>query len=173
VAGLLSNTILQGSLFIDEERFKQLYPEVSGYNYFLIDAPAGKTADVERALESRLNDQGFDVRDARAVLTDLLAVQNTYLSTFQSLGALGLLLGVFGLATVQLRSVLERRGELALMRATGFRRNRLAEMVMLENAVLLLGGLRSVCSRRRPPWPRMSWWAAPTCRSSNWRGCSR
>ncbi|MBW3597180.1 MAG: ABC transporter permease [Planctomycetes bacterium] len=141
VAGLLSNTILQGSLFIDEEQFTRLYPEVSGYNYFLIDAPEGSTAELERVLESRLSDQGFDVRLTTEVLTNLLAVQNTYLSTFQSLGALGLLLGVFGLATVQLRSVLERRGELALMRATGFRRNRLAEMVMLENAVLLLGGL--------------------------------
>ena len=70
-----------------------------------------------------------------------MAVQNTYLSTFQSLGALGLLLGTIGLAVVQLRSVLERRGELALMRAIGFRRRRLAAVVMLENAALLIGGL--------------------------------
>jgi len=68
-------------------------------------------------------------------------VQNTYLSTFQSLGSLGLLLGTFGLAAVQLRNVLERRGELAVLRAAGFRRRRLAHMVMLETAVLLLGGL--------------------------------
>ena len=71
----------------------------------------------------------------------LLAVQNTYLSTFQSLGGLGLLLGTFGLAAVQLRSVLERRGELALLRAAGFRRATLAAMVMLENGLLLIGGL--------------------------------
>jgi len=68
-------------------------------------------------------------------------VQNTYLSTFQSLGALGLLLGTIGLAVVQLRSVLERRGELALMRAAGFPPGRLVRMVVSENAVLLLGGL--------------------------------
>jgi ABC-type antimicrobial peptide transport system permease subunit len=141
VAGLLSNTILQGSLFIDEEQFKRLYAEVSGYSFFLIQVPGGDREWLGRTLESRLSDYGFDVQDTRTVLSDLLAVQNTYLSTFQSLGALGLLLGVFGLATVQLRSVLERRGELALMRATGFRRNRLAEMVLLENAVLIVGGL--------------------------------
>ena len=71
----------------------------------------------------------------------MLAVQNTYLSTFQSLGALGLLLGVVGLSVVQLRSIVERRGELALMQATGFRRRRLATMVLTENLVLLVGGL--------------------------------
>ena len=63
------------------------------------------------------------------------------LLTFQSLGGLGLLLGTFGLAAVQLRSVLERRGELALMRAAGLRRRTLAAMVMWENGLLLVGGL--------------------------------
>jgi ABC-type antimicrobial peptide transport system permease subunit len=54
---------------------------------------------------------------------------------------LGLLLGTFGLAAVQVRSVVERRGELALMRAIGFRRRRLASLVMLENLLLLFAGL--------------------------------
>jgi len=74
-----------------------------------------------------------------------LAVQNTYLSTFQSLGALGLLLGTLGLAVVQLRSVVERRGELAVMRAGGFRGSRLVWMVVWENGVLLVGGLAAGC----------------------------
>jgi ABC-type antimicrobial peptide transport system permease subunit len=96
-------------------------------------------------LESTLANEGFDVVDAREQLAAFLAVQNTYLSTFQSLGALGLLLGTVGLAVVQLRNVLERRGELALMRAGGFPRARLVRMVVWENAVLLLGGLGVGC----------------------------
>jgi ABC-type antimicrobial peptide transport system permease subunit len=88
-----------------------------------------------------LSDYGVDVERTRDRLAAFMAVQNTYLSTFQSLGGLGLLLGTLGLAVVQLRKVLERRGELALLRATGFRRRRLGEMVMLENAALLCFGL--------------------------------
>ena len=67
------------------------------------------------------------------------------LSTFQSLGRSGCCWAPSGLAVVQLRSVLERRGELALMRAAGFRRGRLVRMVVGENAVLLLGGLAVGC----------------------------
>jgi len=74
-------------------------------------------------------------------LARFLVVQNTYLGTFQSLGGLGLLLGTLGLAAVQSRNVLERRGELALLRATGFRRRVLAWLVMLENGLLLVAGL--------------------------------
>jgi ABC-type antimicrobial peptide transport system permease subunit len=44
---------------------------------------------------------------------------------------------------VQLRSVFERRRELALLRASGFRKMRLGQMVLLENLLLLLGGLAS------------------------------
>jgi putative ABC transport system permease protein len=63
------------------------------------------------------------------------------LSAFQSLGGLGLLLGALGLAVVQLRNVIERRGELALLRATGFRPRTLAALVLCENASLMTLGL--------------------------------
>ena len=50
-------------------------------------------------------------------------------------------MGTFGLATVQLRNILERKGELGLMRALGFAPRRLASMVLFENGLLLFGGL--------------------------------
>ncbi|MCI0357592.1 MAG: FtsX-like permease family protein [Planctomycetaceae bacterium] len=141
VAGLLDNSVLQGSLLVSEADFTRLFPTSSGYRMFLVRAPAGKSADIAALLESKLGDEGFDAVDSRGRLAELLAVQNTYISTFQSLGAIGLVLGTFGLAAVQLRSVFERRKELALLRASGFRRLRLGEMVLLENLLLLLGGL--------------------------------
>jgi ABC-type antimicrobial peptide transport system permease subunit len=69
------------------------------------------------------------------------AVQNTYLSTFQVLGGLGLLLGSAGLGVVVLRNVLERRGELGLLLAVGFRRRELQRLVLAEHALLLALGL--------------------------------
>jgi ABC-type antimicrobial peptide transport system permease subunit len=146
IVGLLENSVLQGNLLVSEANFLKLFPEVAGYRYFLIersrdDAETADATKLAAVLESTLAEEGFDVVVARDELAEFLAVQNTYLSTFQSLGALGLLLGTIGLAVVQLRSVLERRGELALMRAGGFRAGRLVRMVICENAVLLLGGL--------------------------------
>ncbi|PQO30070.1 FtsX-like permease family protein [Blastopirellula marina] len=141
VAGLLSNSILQGSLIVSEANLLDRFPDTSGYRMFLVETPPGETEQVAAILEDRLSEEGFDATDAKARLVDLLAVQNTYLSTFQSLGALGLLLGTFGLATVQARNVIERRGELALLQAAGFRRRRLVRLVLLENGVLLLAGL--------------------------------
>jgi ABC-type antimicrobial peptide transport system permease subunit len=141
ITGMLANSVLQGNLLISESDFQHHFPTISGYRYFLIQSAPGQGEQVQAVLEDRLNDQGFDVQSASKRLESLLAVQNTYLSTFQSLGALGMLLGTFGLATVQLRNVLERRSELALLRSSGFSARRLATMILLENMLLLLGGL--------------------------------
>jgi putative ABC transport system permease protein len=142
VVALLGNTILQGSLLIGEDNFESLFPSINGYSYFLMQLPGGQDREAfATMIEGRMGDIGLDATDSRELLSNLMAVQNTYLKTFQSLGALGLLLGTFGLAVVQLRNVLERRGELALMRAIGFSRARLAMTVMAENATLLLTGV--------------------------------
>lgn len=158
VVGLLQNSVLQGNLLVSEANFLKLFPDVAGYRYFLIGNTEHQNASLNAGiaeeesptklatvLESSLAEEGFDAKDAREQLAQFLAVQNTYLSTFQSLGALGLLLGTVGLAVVQLRSVLERRKELALMRTAGFRRGRLTWMVVWENATLLVGGLAIGC----------------------------
>ena len=126
---------------ISENDFLRLFPDSSGYRFFLIETPPEFVTPIAQALETSLGDYGLQAQTTAARLAELFAVQNTYLATFRTLGGLGLLLGTFGLATVQLRSVVERRGELALMRATGFRRRRLAQMVMLENSALLMVGL--------------------------------
>ncbi len=141
VAGLLADTVWQGMLLVGERDFRKMFPEESGYRFFLVDVPEGVARKAKQGLEERFADEGLEFEPTRDVLADLLAVQNTYLQTFQALGAIGLLLGTFGLAVVQLRNVLERTRELALLQAVGFRRRRLAGVVFRENTVLLTVGL--------------------------------
>ena len=133
---------------VSEANFLRLFPEVAGRRFFLIrrgaEAPPTDGAGVAARKRSSKTSASTPSTPASGSAS-CMAVQNTYLSTFQRLGALGLLLGAVGLAVVQLRSVLERRGELALMQAAGFRRRRLARMVLAENLVLLVGGLAIGC----------------------------
>ena len=139
VVGLLANSVLQGQLIIAENNFTTAFPELSGYGLFLIDTRSPDR--VAEVLDRRMPDAGWEIEPTIKVLSELLAVQNTYLRTFQTLGALGLLLGTAGLAIAQTRSVIERRGELAVMRAVGFGGGRLARLIVGEVAVLLAIGL--------------------------------
>jgi putative ABC transport system permease protein len=57
------------------------------------------------------------------------------------LGGLGLIIGSVGLGLVVLRNMLDRRGELAMLRAVGFDKVTLKRLVFYEHGGLLLTGL--------------------------------
>ncbi len=141
IVGMLDGSIFQGVLVIDGDRFRDWFPEQKGFQYFLIGVPLEHAEALTELLETELSEYGFDVERVADRLARFLAVQNTYLSTFQALGGLGLLLGTLGLAAVMLRNVLERRSELALFRAVGFRSDQLAIMILGETVLLLGWGL--------------------------------
>ncbi len=141
LAGAVANSILQGSLIIDEAEFVKRFPGEGGYRYFLVDAPSNSLAEVSATLSRALQDAGMELTPAVQRLNEFNAVQNTYLGTFQILGGLGLLLGSAGLGIVVLRNVLERRGELAVLLAVGFRRRALEWLVLIEHGALLVLGL--------------------------------
>ena len=137
----LKSTVFQSELLISEQAFLEHFPGRGGYGYFLIDAPPADEHEIARTFEAGLAPFGFDVTTAREKLESYKVVEHTYLATFQMVGGLGLLLGTVGLGVILLRNVLERRGELATMRAFGFRRSTLAAMILAENAFLLIAGI--------------------------------
>jgi ABC-type antimicrobial peptide transport system permease subunit len=141
LVGAVANSILQGSLIIDEAEFIKRFPSESGHPMFLIDVPSNSVTQVSVTLSRALQDAGMELTSAAERLNAFNAVQNTYLGTFQVLGGLGLLLGSAGLGVVVLRNVLERRGELGLLAAVGFRRRELQRLVLTEHGLLLGVGL--------------------------------
>jgi putative ABC transport system permease protein len=139
--GALADSVFQSELIISEKNFMRLFPDQQGYRFFLIDAPERDVSSVTAILEDRLADYGFDAVSTRERLANFHRVENTYLSTFQMLGGLGLVLGTLGMAAVLLRNVFERRKELALLRAVGYNSSHFTTMVFAENALLLFLGL--------------------------------
>lgn len=141
LVGLLHASIFQSEVVIRQDHLVDHFPSVGGFSSFLFDAPSEASEPLAVALEKDLADFGFDVVTTASRLAGFKAVQNTFLSTFQTLGGLGLLLGTLGLAVILLRNVLERRGELATLRAFGFRRSLIGRLVWMENLFLLTLGL--------------------------------
>ena len=141
IVGAVANSILQGSLIIDERAFVERFPGEGGYRMFLIDAPSNSVSEVSATLSRALQDVGLELTPAAKRLAQFNAVQNTYLNTFQVLGGLGLLIGTAGLGVVVLRNVLERRGEFGLLLALGYPRRLVRRIVLSEHVGLLAMGL--------------------------------
>jgi hypothetical protein len=140
-AGLVSGSIFARELLVSEANLRRLYPSVDRPSVLLIETPRGREAAVAEVLRRQLGQLGVEVRPTGEILNDFLRVQNTYLAMFLALGALGVMLGTVGLVLVMQRSALERRGELALLVATGWTPARLGRLLLAEFAGLLLAGL--------------------------------
>jgi putative ABC transport system permease protein len=126
---------------MSDANFRKLYPRQEGFRVFLIDTPPGRESDVANLLETGLSANGFTATRTTDKVAAYQAVVGAYLTTFQLLGGFALLLAVLGLGVVVLRSVWERVGELALLRAVGYKTGALQTLILTETLFVLLIGL--------------------------------
>jgi putative ABC transport system permease protein len=138
--GGLNNSIFQGNILISDQNFQTHYPSISGSNLILAD---GKNQTFINTVEDQLQDYGPQIQKASERLAAFYSVENTYLNMFMLLGALGVMIGTLGLGIVLLRNMLERKKELALLKALGFEQKSIFRLIMIENLFLLLTGLIS------------------------------
>jgi len=145
IVASLDDSVLQGEILIGEAAFRDAFPGIAGYRYFLIAAgtasASSSLADIAATLEDALQPFGFDAQATAAKLDAFHRVENTYLSTFQALGGLGLVLGCLGLVAVVARNIFERRRELALLGAAGFSGRDLQRVVAIEHVAIVGAGL--------------------------------
>jgi ABC-type lipoprotein release transport system permease subunit len=166
-AATVSGSVLQGLFIIPERDFVAKFPNTAGYRFFLVDCPRERMDAVREHLTRQLGDRGLELTPAVKRLAEFNEVENTYLSIFQVLGGLGMLLGSAGLGIVVARNVFERRREFGLLEAVGFTPQTLRRLVFAEHRWLIIGALGiGAVSALAAVWPRLSAQAA----HFPWRG---
>ena len=141
LSAVVKGSMLQGALYIDERHFQHKFPKQGGYRGFFVNVPADKVTAISEHLTDMLVYHGMELRPAAERLAELQEVENTYISIFQALGGLGLLLGTAGLAVIVIRNLLERSKEFGLLEAVGYSLTSLRRLAMTEHLSLALWGL--------------------------------
>jgi len=139
--GGLAPSIFQGNVLISDKRFLEQFPASSGTSVFLVEGETADTAVISSDLIRGFRDLGWDMQLTSERLTEFNSVSNAYLSIFMVMGALGLLLGTFGLVVVLSRSIQERKQEIAMLRAVGYGRHKIRKLVVTEYVILLSVGI--------------------------------
>lgn len=157
IAATVSGSVLQGLVIIPERDFVAKFPNTAGTRFFLVDCPREKADAVREHLTRQLGDRGLELVPAVKRLAEFNEVENTYLSIFQVLGGLGMLLGSAGLGIVVARNVFERRREFGLLEAVGFTPHTLRRLVFAEHRWLIIGALGiGAVSALVAVWPRLA-----------------
>lgn len=143
--GALNSSIFQGNVIVAEQYVLSNFPSLSGSKIMLIDAPSGKRDSVKAKLNEVFKDAGIEITSTSERLAQFYSVTNTYLSVFMMLGGLGVIIGTIGLGIIMYRNVLERKSEIALLRAIGFSKIKIIKLVLIENVFLItIGNLAGI-----------------------------
>ena len=140
IAGLAAS-IFQGNILISEKHFIENFPSISGSNIMLVETSNKQIHKFEKNLRFYFQDYGVEINRTEDRLKEFYSITNSYLSIFLALGALGVIIGTIGLGIVLLRNIMDRKQELALLLATGFKKSLIHKIILIENIFLLTAGL--------------------------------
>jgi putative ABC transport system permease protein len=141
IIGELGDSILQGVLIMDESLLLQAFPSDPGPRRFLIDSPPTYAAEAVHLLNREYSAEGLLAERAVDRLQSLYAVEARYLAIFQLLGSVGLVFGAVALGLILLQQARERRQEIGLLRAVGWRPSTIARLLAAEQFWLLSTGV--------------------------------
>ncbi len=98
-----------------------------------VDAPA-----TAARLESAFLPNGMQAESIEQVVEDAIAANQTFNRLIQGFMGLGLIVGVAALGVISARAVVERRQQIGVLRAIGFRRGMVQAVFLIESSFIAL-----------------------------------
>jgi putative ABC transport system permease protein len=106
-------------------------------HYFRL-APGIDAKQAAAQLESAFLANGMEAESIEQVVKDTVAANRTFNRLIEGFMALGLIVGVAALGVISARSVVERRQQIGVLRAVGFRRGMVQATFLLESSFIAL-----------------------------------
>ena len=125
---------------------RQQLDEVSPFpipvtNYRIKLADGVDAAEVSRELEVTFQRNGMESSVLAELVEDSVSANQSFNYLLTGFMGLGLLVGVASLGVVSLRAVVERRQQIGVLRAIGYRRNMVQLSFLLESSFVVLLGV--------------------------------
>ncbi|MDD1721528.1 MAG: FtsX-like permease family protein [Euryarchaeota archaeon] len=132
VAGVLNEFYLHG-VFMNKTTMKDLFPRVQGDTLFMMKlAPGVAPLDTTYALKQGYKAFGVDAAVIRDEVQQMTEQSQAFMQLIYVFLGLGLIVGIASLGTITMRSILERRQQIGMMRAIGFQRSHVTRSLLTE-----------------------------------------
>ncbi len=140
VIGVLDSVILNG-VFINQKTLTEDF-NVTGKRFFLVDLKPG--VDIHETaldLERLLLPYQFQTMEIGNAIDELFEAQDSIFNLFNAFLGLGLIIGIAGLGIITIRAVYERRQQIGMLRAIGFKRSWVISAFAVEAGMISLIGI--------------------------------
>ncbi len=140
VAGLMDQFIVQG-FFMSRDAASSEFDITANQIYF-VELNEGVDADqMGRDMEREFIRYGFQPMVIDTIFREVMSAQFMFFNLFSGYMGLGLVVGIAGLGIISLRAVHERRLEIGMMRAIGFKRRMIKYVFLIENSFVTITGI--------------------------------
>jgi len=144
VIGVINQVVEQTNftIFTSAETYKQTLGADPVYLRYLVRlAPGASDTAVVQDIRRNLAAVGVDATAIRSDLADQQQQNKGFSYLMQGFMALGLVVGIAAVAVVAARTVVERRQQIGMLRAVGYRRSQVALSFALETSFIALFGI--------------------------------
>ena len=133
---------LGGGMIMARERLEDLSPfPIPVTNYRIKVAEGVDAAQVSRDLETTFRENGLESDVLADLVEESVSANRAFNYLLTGFMGLGLMVGVASLGVVSLRAVVERRQQIGVLRAIGYRRNMVQLSFLLESSFVVLLGV--------------------------------
>jgi putative ABC transport system permease protein len=146
VIGALSARIPQGllpGLLISEQANREIFGASYYANVFVRLRPGADSERVTKQIKAALVTQGVQAYSIKKEIDDSLSISRNFLRLMQAFMGLGLFVGIAAVGVISLRSVVERRQQIGMLRAIGYEKHTVALSFLFETAFVALMGVGS------------------------------
>ncbi len=135
-------SILSG-IFLRNQTLLDLFGQPDSITYFVRLQPGTDDEQAANVIEAALITYGIQADSIDAIIDEAVSQSRSFLLLFQGFMGLGLVVGIAALGVIAFRSVVERRQQIGMLRAIGYRRGMVAASFMIESLIVTVLGVLS------------------------------
>ena len=133
---------LGGGMILAREQIEELSPfPIPVTNYRIKVTEGADVAQISRNLEFTFRQNGMESDVLAELVDESVSANRSFNYLLTGFMGLGLMVGVASLGVVSLRAVVERRQQIGVLRAIGYRRNMVQLSFLLESSFVVLLGV--------------------------------
>jgi putative ABC transport system permease protein len=141
VAGVMSSFLFNGGIVATSQLLKDAFGVGTGQFGFVKIYNGVDPTSVSNVMKKDFARLGMLTIVIPVIISDSIQISQSFLGVFEAFLALGLVVGIAGLGIISIRSVVERRKEIGVLRAIGYRKNMVLAAFLLENSYVALLGI--------------------------------
>ncbi|CAN5118475.1 hypothetical protein BH23CHL1_BH23CHL1_05100 [soil metagenome] len=144
VIGVIDSKVSSAfGIYTSQQTLADIYGAPDAETLFLKLAPeATENAEgIARSIEQALFERGVQAESTEVQLKQFADANRGFLQLIQGFMGLGLLVGIAALGVISFRAVVERRQQIGMLRAIGFKRNMVAATFLIESLVIASLGI--------------------------------